>query len=149
MSKKRAAEFSVADLRAQVRHKVIVQRLFDQFVAINVDNLRGNTRTLESWLVANYGLQVTYGCVSFLKSHSLFCAEPSLREVQANRRGGFCLLMYLILRQTSFLKCLVKDKCFLLRFPCVWSVRIPISTIFVNKLFSNVSKNFINVSKAL
>ena len=58
MSKKRAAEFSVADLRAQVRHKVIVQRLFDQFVAINVDNLRGNTRTLESWLAANYGFQV-------------------------------------------------------------------------------------------
>ena len=48
MSKKRAAEFSVADLRAQILHEVNVQRLFDHFVAINVDNLRGNTRTLES-----------------------------------------------------------------------------------------------------
>ena len=74
MSKKRAAEFSVADLRAQVRHEVNVQRLFDQFVAINLENLRGNTgntRTLESWLVAKYGLEVTYECVSFLKSSSL------------------------------------------------------------------------------
>lgn len=70
MSKKRAAEFSVSDLRAQVRHEVNVQRLFDQFVSINFENLRGDTRTLESWLVAKYGLQVTYECVRFLKSSS-------------------------------------------------------------------------------
>jgi len=37
MSKKRSTEFSVADLKAQVRHEGNVQRLFDQFAAINVD----------------------------------------------------------------------------------------------------------------
>ena len=42
MSKKRAAEFSVADLRAQVRQEVNVQWLFDQFVVIDVENLRRN-----------------------------------------------------------------------------------------------------------
>ena len=65
------AEFSVADLRAQVHHEVNVQRLFDQFVVINVEKLRGNLRTLESCLVAKYGLQVTYECASFLQSSSL------------------------------------------------------------------------------
>ena len=66
MSKKRSTEFSVADLKAQVRHKVNVQRLFDQFAAINVDKcLEVNTRTLESWLVAKFGLQVTKKCDIF------------------------------------------------------------------------------------
>ena len=90
MSKRWAAEFSVADLR--VHHKVNVQRLFDQFVAINVENLRGTMRTLESWLVAKYGLQVTYECMSFFAvffTLALFCAKTSLRQVQANHRGGF------------------------------------------------------------
>jgi len=66
MSKKRSTEFSVADLKAQVRHEVNVQRLFDQFAAINVDKcLEVNTRTLESWLVAKFGLQVTQKCDIF------------------------------------------------------------------------------------
>lgn len=77
MSKKPSTEFSVADLKAQVQHEVNVQRLFDQFAAINVDKcLEVNTRTLESWLVAKFGLQVTQKCVTFLKSTtSLPCSS--------------------------------------------------------------------------
>ena len=68
MSKKRTTKSSVADLKAQVRHEVNVQRLFDQFAAISVEKcLEVNTRTLESWLVVSFYFFIAVGVADILE----------------------------------------------------------------------------------
>ena len=67
-----------------VRHEVNVQRLFDQFVAINVENLRGNTgntRTLDMpcgkiWPWSDIWMRKFFEVFFTL---ALFCAKTSLR----------------------------------------------------------------------